>query len=198
MSASGHKFGGPKGIGFLYIRSNVRIRAFIHGGAQERGRRAGTENVPGIIGFGAAARAALRHLEEDAGRLSRMRDSFESLLRTQVGGVTVHSGGTERIPNTSNLAFDGCTAEALILLLEPAGLLCSAGSACHTLQPMPSHVLTAMGLSDEAVRSSLRFSLSFMTTQEEVEQAAALVGSAVRKVRCVQSSRTGPVLVYRP
>ena len=127
-----------------------------------------------------------------------MRDSFESHRRTQVGGVTVHSGGTERIPNTSNLAFDGCTAEALMLLLEPAGLLCSAGSACHTLQPMPSYVLTAMGLSDEAVRSSLRFSLSFMTTQEEVEQAAALVGSAVRKVRCVQSSRTGPVLVYRP
>ena len=137
-------------------------------------------------------------MEEDAGRLSRMRDSFEALLRAQVGGVTVHSGGTERIPNTSNLAFDGCTAEALMLLLEPAGLLCSAGSACHTLQPMPSHVLTAMGLSDEAVRSSLRFSLSFMTTQEEVEQAAALVGSAVRKVRGVQSSRTGPVLVYRP
>ena len=176
----------------------VQCAGKIPGGGQEYGLRSGTENVPGIIGFGAAARAALRHLEEDAGRLSRMRDSFESLLRAQVGGVTVHSGGTERIPNTSNLAFDGCTAEALMLLLEPAGLLCSAGSACHTLQPMPSHVLTAMGLSDEAVRSSLRLSLSFMTTQEEVEQAAALVGSAVRKVRGVQSSRTGPVLVYRP
>ena len=197
-SVSAHKFHGPKGIGCLYRRAGAPFSPLLFGGGQEYGLRSGTENVPGIIGFGAAARAALRHLEEDAGRLSRMRDSFESLLRTQVGGVTVHSGGTERIPNTSNLAFDGCTAEALILLLEPAGLLCSAGSACHTLQPMPSHVLTAMGLSDEAVRSSLRFSLSFMTTQEEVEQAAALVGSAVRKVRCVQSSRTGPVLVYRP
>lgn len=143
-------------------------------------------------------RGRIEALGEDCRTAVPDAGSFESLLRTQVGGVTVHSGGTERIPNTSNLAFDGCTAEALMLLLEPAGLLCSAGSACHTLQPMPSHVLTAMGLSDEAVRSSLRFSLSFMTTQEEVEQAAALVGSAVRKVRCVQSSRTGPVLVYRP
>lgn len=197
-SVSAHKFHGPKGIGCLYRRAGAPFSPLLFGGGQEYGLRSGTENVPGIIGFGAAARAALRHLEEDAGRLSRMRDSFESLLRAQAGGVTVHSGGTERIPNTSNLAFDGCTAEALMLLLEPAGLLCSAGSACHTLQPMPSHVLTAMGLSDEAVRSSLRFSLSFMTTQEEVEQAAALVGSAVRKVRGVQSSRTGPVLVYRP
>ena len=197
-SVSAHKFHGPKGIGCLYRRAGAPFSPLLFGGGQEYGLRSGTENVPGIIGFGAAARAALRHLEEDAGRLSRMRDSFESLLRAQAGGVTVHSGGTERIPNTSNLAFDGCTAEALMLLLEPAGLLCSAGSACHTLQPMPSHVLTAMGLSDEAVRSSLRFSLSFMTTQEEVEQAAALVGSAVRKVRGVQSSRTGPVLGYRP
>lgn len=146
----------PKGLDVCTGERGLLFPFAVRGG-QEYGLRSGTENVPGIIGFGAAARAALRHLEEDAGRLSRMRDSFEALLRAQVGGVTVHSGGTERIPNTSNLAFDGCTAEALMLLLEPAGLLCSAGSACHTLQPMPSHVLTAMGLSDEAVRSSLRF-----------------------------------------
>lgn len=197
-SVSAHKFHGPKGAGCLYRRSGAPLAPSLFGGGQEHGLRSGTENVPGIIGFGAAARAALRHLEEDAGRLARMRDSFESRLKAEVPGVTVHSGGMARIPNTSNLAFDGCTAEALMLLLEPAGLLCSAGSACHTLQPMPSHVLTAMGLSDEAVRSSLRFSLSFMTTEEEVEQAAALVASAVRKVRGVQSSRTGPVLVYKP
>ena len=197
-SVSAHKFHGPKGAGCLYRRSGAGFSPLLFGGGQEHGLRSGTENVPGIIGFGAAARAALRHLEEDAGRLARLRDSFESLLRAQVDGVTVHSGGMERIPNTSNLAFDGCTAEALMLLLEPAGLLCSAGSACHTLQPMPSHVLTAMGLPDGVVRSSLRFSLSFMTTQEEVEQAVSLVVAAVRKVRGVQSSRTGPVLVYKP
>ena len=197
-SVSAHKFHGPKGAGCLYRRSGAGFSPLLFGGGQEHGLRSGTENVPGIIGFGAAARAALRHLEEDAGRLARLRDSFESLLRAQVDGVTVHSGGMERIPNTSNLAFDGCTAEALMLLLEPAGLLCSAGSACHTLQPMPSHGLKAMGLPDGAVRSSLRFSLSFMTTQEEVEQAVSLVAAAVRKVRGVQSSRTGPVLVYKP
>lgn len=197
-SVSAHKFHGPKGVGCLYRRSGAPFSSCLFGGGQEHGLRSGTENVPGIIGLGAAARMALRHLEESPGKLARMRDSFESLLRAQVDGVTVHSGGVERIPNTSNLAFDGCTAEALMLLLEPAGLLCSAGSACHTLQPMPSHVLTAMGLSDEVVRSSLRFSLSFMTTEEEVERAAALVGAAVRKVRGVQSSRTGPVLVYKP
>ncbi len=197
-SVSAHKFHGPKGAGCLYRRSGAGFSPLLFGGGQEHGLRSGTENVPGIIGFGAAARAALRHLEEDAGRLARLRDSFESLLQAQVDGVTVHSGGMERIPNTSNLAFDGCTAEALMLLLEPAGLLCSAGSACHTLPPMPSHVLTAMGLPDGAVRSSLRFSLSFMTTQEEVEQAVSLVAAAVRKVRGVQSSRTGPVLVYKP
>ena len=197
-SVSAHKFHGPKGVGCLYRRSGAPFSPSLFGGGQEHGLRSGTENVPGIIGFGAAARMALRHLEEDAGRLARMRDSFESRLRAEGVVMTVHSGGMARIPNTSNLAFDGCTAEALMLLLEPEGLLCSAGSACHTLQPLPSHVLTAMGLSDEAVRSSLRFSLSFMTTEEEVERAAALVASAVRKVRGVQSSRTGPVLVYKP
>ena len=197
-SVSAHKFHGPKGVGCLYRRSGAPFSPSLFGGGQEHGLRSGTENVPGIIGFGAAARMALRHLEEDAGRLARMRDSFEFRLRAEGVVMTVHSGGMARIPNTSNLAFDGCTAEALMLLLEPAGLLCSAGTACHTLQPLPSHVLTAMGLSDDAVRSSLRFSLSFMTTEEEVERAAALVASAVRKVRGVQSSRTGPVLVYKP
>lgn len=196
-SVSAHKFHGPKGTGCLYRRSGTVLAPFIFGGGQEQGWRSGTENVPGIVGFGAAARLALRHVEERA-RLSRLRNMFESRLAAAVGGVTVHSGGAGRIPNTSNLAFSGCTAEALMLLLEPAGLLCSAGSACHTVQPAPSHVLTAMGASDKEVRSSLRFSLSFMTTEENVEQAVRLVAEAVRKVRGIQSSRTGPVLVYKP
>ena len=196
-SVSAHKLHGPKGIGCLYRRSGVPLEPALFGGGQEYGLRSGTENVPGIIGFGAAARVALRHVEE-AGRVRRLRDSFEFSLAQAVDGVTVHSGAAERIPNTSNLAFSGCTAEALMLLLEPAGLLCSAGSACHTVQPMPSHVLAAMGLSDGEVRSSLRFSLSFTTTEEEVREAVRLVTEAVGKVRRVQSSRTGPVFVYRP
>lgn len=197
-SVSAHKFHGPKGVGCFYRRAGAPFAPFLFGGGHEHGLRSGTENVPGIIGFGAAAHAALRFLEEDGGRLARLRDSFESGVVSAAGGVTVHSGGAVRIPNTSNLAFDGCTAEALMLLLEPAGLLCSAGSACHTLQPMPSHVLAAMGVPDVVARTSLRFSLSFMTTEEEVEQAVGLVADAVRKVRGVQSSRTGSVLVYKP
>lgn len=197
-SVAAHKFHGPKGAGCLYRRAGAALEPSLVGGGQEYGLRSGTENVPGIIGFGAAARLALKHLEEDGGRLARLRDGFEAGVASSAGGVVVHSGGAERIPNTSNLAFEGCTAEALMLLLEPAGLLCSAGSACHTVQPRPSHVLAAMGLSDGEARSSLRFSLSFMVTEEEVRQAVNLVVSAVQKVRGVQSSRTGPVLVYKP
>ena len=187
-SVSAHKLHGPKGIGCLYRRSGAPLEPVLFGGGQECGLRSGTENVPGIIGFGAAARVALRHLEE-AGRVRRLRDSFESSLAQAIDGVTVHSGAAERIPNTSNLAFSGCTAEALMLLLEPAGLLCSAGSACHTVQPMPSHVLTAMGLSDGEVRSSLRFSLSFTTTEDEGGRAAG--GGGCRE------SALRPVFPYR-
>ena len=196
-SVSAHKWHGPKGIGCLYRRSGVPLEPALFGGGQEYGLRSGTENVPGIIGFGAAARVALRHVEE-AGRVRRLRDSFEFSLAQAVDGVTVHSGAAERIPNTSNLAFSGCTAEALLRLLELAGRWRSAGSACHPGQPMPSLVLAAMGLSDGEVRSSLRFSLSFTTTEEEMREAVRLVAEAVGKVRRVQSSRTGPVFVYRP
>lgn len=197
-SVSAHKFHGPKGMGCLYRRVGSPLDPFLFGGGQEYGLRSGTENVPGIIGFGAAARLAMKQMEEDAGRLRRLRDDFEKRLAESAGGVMIHSGGAERIPNTSNLAFAGCTAEALMLLLEPAGLFCSAGSACQTLQPQSSHVLAAMGFSEVESRSSLRFSLSFMTTEKEMELAVELVASAVKKVRGVQSSRTGPVLVYTP
>lgn len=173
------------------------LEPVLFGGGQECGLRSGTENVPGIIGFGAAARVALRHLEE-AGRVRRLRDSFESSLAQAIDGVTVHSGAAERIPNTSNLAFSGCTAEALMLLHDPPDCCVPPGPPAIPWQPMPSHVLTAMGLSDGEVRSSLRFSLSFTTTEDEVREAVQLVAEAVGKVRCVQSSRTGPVFVYRP
>lgn len=197
-SVAAHKMHGPKGTGCLYRRAGTSFSPSLYGGGQEDGLRSGTENVAGIVGFGAAARLALRHLEEDALYVERLRDRFEQALMQAVEGVRIHSGRAVRIPNTSNLGFDGCTAEALMLLLEPSGLLCSAGSACHTLQPMPSHVLAAMGVPEAEVRSSLRFSLSFMTSEREVEQAVALVAGAVARVRSAQSFRTGPVLVYRP
>ncbi len=197
-SLSAHKFHGPKGIGCLFRRAGTALNPLLYGGGQEYELRSGTENVAGIIGFGAAARLAQSHTAKDYARLKALRDNFEARLMQTAGGMTVHSAGADRIPNTSNIAFDGCTAEALMLLLEPQGILCSVGSACHTLQPKPSHVLEAMGLNDKEIRASLRFSFSFMTTEDEVERTVTAVAQAVKKVRGVQSARTGPVLVYKP
>lgn len=197
-SFSAHKLHGPKGIGALYIRAGVVLPPFILGGDQEDGKRGGTENVPGIIGFGAAAAIAQRDLDEASLRMAKLRDAFETGLMSELDGLTILSCDVARIPNTSNIYFDGCTAQSLSLLLEPWGVLCSAGSACKTSNPNPSHVLLAMGLSDEQTRRCLRFSMSSLTTAEEVEQGIKLVVDAVRRVRSVQSSRTGPVTVYTP
>lgn len=197
-SFSAHKLYGPKGVGALYVRAGVRLPVMIFGGDQEQGRRGGTENVPGIVGFGEAARLALAGLEQSAAEMRARRDAFERGLLASLDGIEIIAGETERLPNTSNILFDGCTAEALSLLLEPRGLLCSAGSACKTASPNPSHVLTAMGLDDGEARSCLRFSMGRLTHDAEVEQGIRIVTEAVQRVRSVQSSRTGPVTVYRP
>ena len=197
-SFSAHKLHGPKGTGALYVRSGVRLPSFIYGGDQEDGRRAGTENVAGIVGFGAASRLARKSLEAHTGLVKIHRDRFESLLRQSLDEIHVLSESACRIPNTSNIRFERCAAQSLVLLLEPGGLLCSAGSACKTASPKPSHVLTAMGLTDDEARTCLRFSLSPVTTSDEVDEAARLVIEAVSKVRSVQSSKTGSVMVYRP
>ncbi len=195
-SLSAHKFHGPKGVGALYVRTGVECRQFLTGGAQEDGRRAGTENVAGIVGMGAAARLA----REAAGQytaLAALRDRFEEALRA--GGLTVIVNGeaAPRLPHVSNLRVPGITAESLSLLLEPAGLLCSTGSACTSADPHPSHVLQAMGLPDRAIRESLRFSMNRYTTAAEVDEAAGLVLAAAHKIRAVQSQHTGAVTVYR-
>ncbi len=195
-SLSAHKFHGPKGVGALYVRTGTEWRPTHTGGGQEDGRRSGTENVPGIIGFGKAAELALEAAERYA-LLARLRDRFEEALRAGGLEVVVNGAGAPRLPHVSNLRLPGLTAQSLSLLLEPAGLLCSTGSACTSADPEPSHVLRAMGLPDRAIRESLRFSLNRFTTQEEVDEAAALVLAAARKVRAVQSPSTGPVLVYR-
>ena len=197
-SFSAHKMHGPKGVGALYVKRGAICPPLLYGGGQERGMRSGTEHVPGIIGFGVAAQLAARRLQDETRQLESLRNSFEECLLRSLDHIRIMSSAVSRTPNTSCIAFGGCTAQALLLLLEPAGLLCSAGSACSTSHPRPSHVLTAMGLSDEEARSCVRFSLSSQTTIEEVELAAGLVINAVRRVRLAQSSRTGPVLVYRP
>lgn len=197
-SLSAHKIHGPKGIGALYVRRGTPWSSWMRGGAQEDYRRAGTENVPAIVGFGEAASLAVAHANEYQ-EIAALRDFFEQGVKVAFpGDVIVHGKNAPRLPHVSNLRINGHSAESLMLLLEPWGLVCAAGSACTATEPHPSHVLKAMGLSDEEARGALRFSLSRMTTRTEAEQALALVVRAVKKLRSVQSKRTGPVMVYRP
>ncbi|MBR5887418.1 MAG: cysteine desulfurase [Akkermansia sp.] len=194
-SASAHKLHGPKGIGCLYVRTGTEFRSLITGGAQEDYRRAGTENVAGIIGFGKAAELALAATEQIAA-MGAKRELFVQLLREYGVVVEVNGAAAPRLPHVLNMRVPGCSAESLTLLLEPAGFICSTGSACASAEPHPSHVLTAMGLPDLQIRESLRLSLNRFTTEDEVKQAAQLFSTVVKKVRAVQSSITGPVMVY--
>lgn len=196
-SLSAHKLHGPKGVGALYVRTGAPLHPLLTGGGQESDLRSGTENVPGIIGFGRAAQQALEAAESYA-RLDRLRDRFLAALSESGIAVEQNGAGAPRLPHVLNLRVPGCAAESLFLLLEPAGLLVSAGSACTSAQPHPSHVLLAMGCTPVQARESLRLSWNRFTTEQEVDAAAALFISAIRKIRSVQSSSTGPVTVYRP
>lgn len=195
-SLSAHKLHGPKGVGALYVRTGSACSPYLTGGAQEDYRRAGTENVAGIIGFGKAAELALQ-AAEDYAALAMLRERFLDALRAGGVELCVNGGAAPRLPHVLNMRVPGVSAESLFLLLEPAGLLCSTGSACTSAEPHPSHVLRAMGLPDKEVRESLRFSFSRYTTSEEVDAAVDIFLSAWRKVRSVQSAVTGPVMVYR-
>lgn len=195
-SLSAHKLHGPKGIGALYIRTGTACTPYLTGGAQEDYRRAGTENVAGIIGFGKAAELALAAADTYA-RLSALRDRFVTTLQDSGIEVCINGGAAPRLPHVLNMRVPGVSAESLFLLLEPAGLLCSTGSACTSAEPHPSHVLQAMGLADKQVRESLRLSLSRYTSADEVDAAASIFIRAWKKVCSVQSTMTGPVMVYR-
>lgn len=195
-SASAHKIHGPKGVGCLYVRRGIPYRAYLTGGSQEDYRRAGTENVPGIVGFGKAAELALAAASQYEG-LAALRERFLAALTAAGIEYEVNGASARRLPHVLNMRVPGVSAQSLALLLEPAGLLCSTGSACTSAEPEPSHVLLAMGLSDKAVRESLRFSMNRYTTEAEVDEASRLFIAAVRKVRSVQSAVTGPVMVYR-
>ena len=184
LSISGHKMYAPQGVGALYVRRNVRLRPIFFGGNHERGRRPGTENVAGIAGLGKAAelaRAWLASGEQQA--LAALRDRLEQGILAQVEETGVNGAGAERVANTSNLYFDRVEAEALVIALDLKGLAVSGGSACQSGSTEPSHVLTAMGLSPARARASVRFSLSRMTTGDEVNAALALVPAAVARLR---------------
>lgn len=187
---SGHKFHAPKGVGLLYVRRNTLFQPWFHGGAQENHRRAGTENVAGIVGLGAAARLAVEVLEgngkpsgSNVSSTGELRDFFENEVLRRIAGSHLNGHPERRVPTTTSLRFDGTQAEGLLLLLDQRGICASAGSACTTGSLHPSHVLTAMGLEAAAARSTLRFSLSGSTTREELETTLDALEQAVRKFR---------------
>jgi cysteine desulfurase len=181
FNLSSHKFHGPKGCGALFIRRGLRLRPFMLGGGQERGRRGGTENVPGIVGLGKAAELAAGHLADPGVRA--LRDQLEAAILAQVTGVRVNGGGTGRLPNTAFLSFEGIEGEALFLKLSDRGVCVSTGSACSTGQREPSHVLRAMGLEPGLALGTVRFSLSRYSTGDEIARAAALVPVLVAELR---------------
>ena len=186
LAISAHKLHGPKGIGALYVRDSASFEPFLRGGGQERERRAGTENVPGIVGFARAAELAARWIADGGPRsLARLRDSLESRIVERVPHMRVHAGAVERTCNTSNFGFDGVSGEALVMLLSEYGICASAGSACASSRHAPSHVLLAMGLDERAASSSLRLSLSRETTEADVARAAEAVESAVSSLRAL-------------
>jgi len=182
LSFSAHKFHGPPGVGALYVRRGIRFFPFHLGGSQENGRRAGTENVAGIIGMAAAAEALGKRSREIAA-LQLLRDTFESALLDALPGVSVNGDPIHRLPNTSHLSFAGCEAVELIGMLDEAGIECSAGSACMAGTIRPSHVQLAMGIDSVRGRGSLRFSFSILNTIDESRRAADTVRNAVLRLR---------------
>jgi len=185
LSVSSHKIHGPKGVGALYVNRRSAFHPLLRGGGQENGRRAGTENIAGIVGFGKAAELALQGLETEMTQVQALRDAFEDGVLEQIPGVQINGDRTARLPNTTNLAFEGIEAESALLLLDRAGICASAGSACMTGSLTPSHVLRAMGFSHARARSSLRFSFSRFNTAEEIAQALELLPGIIAKLRGV-------------
>jgi len=182
-SMSGHKIHGPKGIGALYVRRSTPLKAMLTGGGHERNRRAGTENVPAIVGFGIAARLAREHLDRDANRLTEMRDRMEASLLDQIPGITVNGKGAPRLPNTSNIMVDYAEGEGLLISLDLKGIAVSTGSACSSGSMEPSHVLTAIGKTPDEGFGSLRISLGAMTTDSDVDTLIRELPPIVERLR---------------
>jgi len=184
LSISGHKMHAPQGIGALYVRKGTILQPMLYGGSHERSRRAGTENVPGIIGLGKAAGLAQAGLDSGAlARMSEMRDCIEQRILAEVEATGVNGADVPRVPNTTNIYFDYIEGEALVIALDLKGLAVSTGAACSSGAIEPSHVLTAMGLPPERARASLRFSLGKQNTPDEVEFALSLVSPTVARLR---------------
>ena len=183
LSSSGHKINGPKGIGFLYIRKGVKIRSFVHGGAQERKRRAGTENVPGIVGYGVAAKRAADTMAERTAREIELRDYLIGRITTEVPYCRLNGDPIKRLPNNVNISFQFIEGESLLIMLDMDGICASSGSACTSGSLDPSHVLLAIGLPHEIAHGSLRLTLSEETTKEEIDFVVERIKKIVEHLR---------------
>ena len=183
LSLSSHKFYGPKGTGALWIRRGVRLLQHMTGGRQERNRRAGTENVPALVGLGVAAARAARWLEEESSRLAGLRDRLESGVMSRVHGTQVNGASGARVASTTNISFDGVEAESLLIALDLEGVSVSTGSACSSGTLEPSHVLRAMGLPTHRTQNSIRFSLGAGNTVEQIDRVIELLPRTVAKLR---------------
>lgn len=185
LSMSGHKFHGPKGIGVLYVRKGVHPDIFMHGGAQERGQRAGTENLAGIVGIGKAIELATQNLEANAARMSRLRDKLIDGILAKIPDVRLNGHRTERLPNNVNVSIRYIEGEAMLLRLDLAGIAGSSGSACTSGSLDPSHVLLAIGLPHEIAHGSLRLSLGTDTTEEQVDEVLRVLPGIVKDLRAM-------------
>jgi cysteine desulfurase len=181
LTISGHKFHGPKGIGVLYVRRGTRLRPILYGGHQERGRRPGTDNVPGIIALGKAAELAMDHLK-DSGEMARLRDKLEAGLLKKFKNSNLNGSKKNRVPNTTNVGFEFIEGEAILLYLDQKGISASSGSACSSGSLEPSHVLRAMGVPFTSAHGSIRFSLSRYTTEEEIDYVLEVMPEVVEQL----------------
>jgi cysteine desulfurase len=184
LTISGHKMHAPQGVGALYVRKGTLVQPLFYGGRHERSRRAGTENVPGIVALGKAAELALQGFTNgDVEKLAAMRDRLQSSILERVDAAGVNGDGAPRVPNTTNVYFDYIEGEAMVIALDLKGLAVSTGAACSSGAIEPSHVLTAMGLTPDRARASIRFSLGKQNTEEEVDFAASLVPETLARLR---------------
>ena len=183
MSASGHKINGPKGIGFLYIRKGVKIRSFVHGGAQERSRRAGTENIPGIVGLAAAVKKNFANMEERTRKETELRDYLIERIEKEIPYCRLNGHRTDRLPNNVNFSFQFIEGESLLIMLDMKGICASSGSACTSGSLDPSHVLLAIGLPHEIAHGSLRMTLSEENTKEEIDFVTDELKGIVERLR---------------
>ena len=183
LSASGHKINGPKGIGVMYIRKGVKIRSFIHGGAQERQRRAGTHNVPGIVGIGKAAELAVANMEKNTEYEVKLRDHLIERVLAEIPYTRLNGDRTDRLPNNANFCFRFIEGESMLILLDQAGICGSSGSACTSGSLDPSHVLLAIGLPHEIAHGSLRLTLSEKTTMEDIDYTVDKLKAIIERLR---------------